>query len=233
MVAKKMGSGSVDSGPAAAVLGAIAVATPVLVLGGTPVWQEARRIVCRLAADSAERVATARTTMDTAVADVRFEEQLRNRLAAELTQKAPAVPQVPYRRDARTILEIMAYEPSITGREGTNPGLALHLGLRVRLLAARTQAELYYDYLDYRSATHTLVEWAADDARIFRAELERCLAQLSAEIVAQLFVRASAEIVDSDGLAALGISRRPPQLLASSGGTLWSPPFKPAVFARR
>jgi hypothetical protein len=49
----------------------------------------------------------------------------------------------------------------------------------------------------------------------------------------QLFVRPSTEVAGRRALAAAGISRRPAQLLASSGGTLWSPPFKPAVFARR
>ncbi len=114
----------------------------------------------------------------------------------------------------------MVYEPNVSGREGINPGLRLSLGLRVRLIDARSDRELYYDYLDYRGSKHTLVIWAADDARLFRAEIEQCLAHLSTEIVAQILTRPSTEIADRDALAAVGIERRPP----SPGAPGWSLP---------
>lgn len=232
LVTPCMAARGIGAGPDP-VSGALAIATPIIVMGGAPLWQEARRMVCLFAADSADRVAAARATMDTAVAGVRFEQQLHSRLAAELARKVPAVPQVPSRRDADTLVELMVYEPNLSGREGTNPGLALQVGLRVRLLDARTQRELYYDYLDYYGAKHTLVEWASNDARLFRAELERCLAHLSTEVVAQLFVRHSTEVIDRAALAAVGISRRPPQPLTAPGGSLQYPTFKPARYAQR
>ncbi len=219
--------------PGMALWSGITTGFPAFMIVASPVAQEIRRAVCLLAADSAANVATARTTMEAAVRSFRFEEQLRARLASRLSQAAPAVPQVPQPRDADTILELMAYEPSISGVEGTNPGLALQLGLRIRLLDAKTCQELYYDYLDYRGSKHPLVEWAADDARVFHAELERCLNRLSTEIAAQLFLRPNTEVIDRSALAATGISRRPAQPLTTSAGTPWSPTYSPARYARR
>jgi hypothetical protein len=213
--------------------GAIAVTSPLFIMGSAPLWQEARRVVCTFAADSAADVARARATLDSAIAAVDFESVLRDRLSSHLAAAAPAVSQVPFPRDADTILELMAFEPGISGGEGTNPGLALCLGLRVRLVDVRTRQELYYDYLDYRSIRYRFVEWAADDARVFHAELERSLANLSSEIVAQLFIRPAGEFAGRRTLATAGLSRRPPTTPAPNGGMLWSPPFRPARYARR
>ena len=103
------------------------------------------------------------------------------------------------------------------------------LGLRVRIVDARSGRELYYDYLDYRGSKHTLVSWAADDARLFHDEIERCLANLSREIVAQLLTRPSLEIIDRSALAAHGIERRPPGL----GTPGWSMPRSNRALASR
>lgn len=132
-------------------------------------------------------------------------------------------------RIADTILELMVYEPNVSGREGINPGLQLSLGLRVRLVDARSGRELYYDYLDYRSDKHTLVTWTKDDARLFHAEIERSIARLSGEIVAQVLTRPSTEIAHRVELAAQGIERRPP---AATSPT-WSVPRTTRALVRR
>lgn len=211
----------------------LGLAETIIIYGGAPVWQEMRRGVGLVIADSADRVSAARTTMDAAAAGVRFEQELRDRLAAELATSSPTTRQIAWPQRADTLLELNVYEPAITGREGINPGLSLQLGLRVRLLNVRTRAELYYDYLDYRSPSHTLVEWAADDAMIFRAELERCLAHLSSEVIAQLFIRPETDTASRSALAAHGLSRRPPQpLIASAANTPPLPPaYRPPVYA--
>ncbi|MEO6244594.1 MAG: LPS assembly lipoprotein LptE, partial [Opitutaceae bacterium] len=157
-----------------------------------------------------------------------FDQQLRERLTSELKEKTALTTLAASPRAADTLLELMVYEPNISGREGINPGLRLSLGLRVRLLDARSGRELYSDYLDYRGAKHTLVTWAADDARLFRSELDRCLAHLSTEIVEQFLTRPSTEIADRDALAALGIERRPP----SPGAPGWSLPRTLRALAR-
>ncbi|MDP3071492.1 MAG: hypothetical protein Q8N18_14470 [Opitutaceae bacterium] len=215
-------------GPEAAIVGAVAFTTPLLVMGGAPLAQEIRRAYGLVVADSAAAVATARTMMDTAIAPVRFEQLLRERLISELKQKSPATTLAASPRDAETLLELMVYEPNVSGREGINPGLRLSLGLRVRLVDARKGQELYYDYLDYRGAKHTLVKWAADDAREFHDEIARCLARLTGEIVAQLFSRPSDEIVGRTTLAALGLERRPP----APGSLGWSVALSTRTLAR-
>jgi hypothetical protein len=231
MVATKMGPGS--GGPEGYLIAAVAFAAPLLVMGGSPVAQEVRRAYGMIVADSADAVTTARRTLDTLVAQVRFEDQLRIRLADELGRHASAVPIAPSRGEANTVLEIMVYEPNLSGAESINPGLRLSLGLRVRLLDARTGRQLYYDYLDYRGPRHSFVTWAADDARLFRAEIHRCLAHLSTEIVAQLFTRAPDEVAARSELAALGIERRPPGNTLSSPGPVWAPNRNLGGLARR
>ncbi len=215
-------------GPEAAIVGAVALTTPLLVMGGAPLAQEIRRAYGLVVADSAAVVAAARVTMDAAVAPVRFEQQLRERLTLDLKEKTALTTLAASPRAADTLLELMVYEPNVSGREGINPGLRLSLGLRVRLIDARSGRELYYDYLDYRGTKHTLVTWAANDARLFRAEIDRCLAHLSTEIVAQFLTRPSAEIGDRAELAAVGIERRPP----SSGSPGWSLPRDTRALAR-
>ena len=220
--------------PWAWAAGAVAYTSPAVIMGGAPLWQELRRAYGLTIADSAAEIAAARFTMDAAVAGVRFERLLRDRLVADLNQKAPAAAVVSSLRDTDTVLELMVYEPNISSSsgEGINPGLALHLGLRVRLLDARFGRELYYDYLDYRGPKHTFVNWAADDAHVFHAELERSLAHLSAEVVAQFFTRPTEQPASRTALAALGIERRPPSPVLPSGGSLWSPPYNTRGLAR-
>jgi hypothetical protein len=240
MVARKEGEifgpivGGDPRNPLAMASAAVAYSSPAVIMVGAPLWQELRRAYGVIVADSAADVATARAELDAAVTQVRFIDELRDRLLAELTRKAPTVTTVPTRSSADTILELFVYEPNISSAtgEGINPGLGLSLGLRVRLLDARTGDELAYDYLDYRGPRHTLARWAADDALLFRAELERCLAHLSAEIAAQLFTREPGRPIDRSSLAAVGIERRPASPVTPAGGTLWSPPRSRGVYAR-
>jgi hypothetical protein len=224
------GSGHrVTSAPEALIVGAVALSTPVMIMGSAPIAQEIRRAYGLMVADSADAVSSSRATMDAAVRPIRFEQQLRDRVMSELRQQTPEQTVVGSPRAADTLIELMVYEPNISGSEGINPGLNLSLGLRVRIVDARSGRELYYDYLDYRGSKHTLVSWAADDARLFHDEIERCLANLSREIVAQLLTRSSLEIVDRSALAAVGIERRPPGL----GMPGWSMPRSNQAVARR
>lgn len=231
MVVEKAGRGS--SGLEAAVVGALALTAPILTTSGAPLYSELHRAYGIVVSDSAADVAAARSTMEAATARVRFKDQLREQLANTLNQNVPDTRTVPLRRDADTVLELMVYEPNISGREGINPKLGLSLGVRVRLLNARTGSELYYDYLDYRGSKHTLVDWAAQDARLFQSELQKCISHLSDEIIAQLFSRASEDAADRAALAALGIDRRPPTGISPGNSPLWSPPHTRGTLARK
>lgn len=198
-----------------------------------PILPEIRRAYGLAAAESTAALAAARAKLDAATAPVRLDAELRDRLAVEIGSAAHGVAKVASRAAADTVLELFLYEPNVSSptAEGINPALGLSLGLRVRLLDARTGAELYYDYLDYRGPRHKFVAWAADDALVFRAELERCLAHLSREIVAQIFTRPAEQTASRSDLAALGIERRAPSPVAP-GGSLWFPSRNRNVYAR-
>jgi hypothetical protein len=219
----------VTSAPEAFIIGAVALSTPVMVMSTAPIAHEIRRAYGLVVADTATAVDAARTTMDAAVRPIRFEQLLRDRVTVELRHQTPQQTVVGSPREADTLIELMVYEPNVSGREGINPAMNLSLGLRVRIVDARSGRELYYDYLDYRSSKHTLVTWAADDARLLHDEIDRCLANLSREIVAQLLTRPSHEIIDSSALAAHGIERRPPGL----GMPGWSMPRSNRALASR
>ena len=216
---------------------AVAVSAPLVIMGGAPLWQELRRGYGLAVADSEQDVTAARARLEHAAA-VQFDTQLRTRVLADLQQSYPVLsaagvnlsPRAKYRADgelfyavspraADTILEIKILEPRLDGNEGINSALALALHVRVRLLDARDRHELYYDYLEYRGGSRTFVHWAADDARALRAEIARCVAHVSGEIVAQVFRRPADARADADQLAALGLHRR-----ATSPG---KPAFEP------
>lgn len=225
--------GPVSGGPEALVAGSVALTAPALIMGGAPLWQELRRGYGLLIADSPTAVARASSALQRTVADFRFEQQLAERAQHTLAVQMPTRVHAAVVRGADTVFELMVYEPSLSGSEGINPGLQLCLGVRVRLLNARTRGQIYYDYLDYRGPRRSFVRWAEDDARLFREELDRCLSHLCAEIVAQLFTRSPAEIPNRTALASLGIERRPPSPGTSAGGNLWSPRSTRGLYARR
>jgi len=107
-----------------------------------------------------------------------------------------------------TVLEIETYSPALQGGAGFNPRLAFSVDVSVRLVAVCGGRELYSDYLQYRGPKRRFVDWAAHQAQPFREELERCLQNLSEEIVRQAFVRRRNDDVDVAPLAALGIARK-------------------------
>ncbi|MEO6246471.1 MAG: hypothetical protein ABIQ12_13640, partial [Opitutaceae bacterium] len=96
----------------ALVIGSLAMATPLVVMGGAPLAQEIRRAYGLVVADSAASVAAARATMDAAVAPVRFDQQLRERLTSELKEKTALTTLAASPRAADTLLELMVYEPN-------------------------------------------------------------------------------------------------------------------------
>lgn len=192
----------------ALILGACAVASPVLVTLGAPIAQPLRRACGQLITEPAAQVETGRATIDGAVAQLDYPQRLRREVLKALAVSAPRVPVAASREQADTVLELFVYEPNISGREGLNPRIGLNLGLRVRLLHASSGEELYYDYLDYHGARHKFANWVANDARVFHEEIDRSIANLTAEIVAQFFTRKYHAIPERADLRAHGIARR-------------------------
>ena len=90
---------------------------------------------------------------------------------------------------ADTALEIRVQEAALTGNGGINPKLALWVEARATLWRSRDGQQLYSCPAHYCSQSRKFTEWAAHDARLFRAELHKCYHELSAAMVDQLVQR--------------------------------------------
>lgn len=97
-----------------------------------------------------------------------------------------------------TVLELEVIQPALAGANGVNPRLAFGMDVKVRLLAAADDQLLYGDYLQYRSPMRSFSEWAANDARQLRGEIQSALEQVSCEVVSQIFVRTAAADFPAD-----------------------------------
>ena len=85
-----------------------------------------------------------------------------------------------------TALEIQVVSAALQGRQGPNPPLALCVEARGTLVRVVDGTELYSCPVCYRSEQRKFTKWAADDARLFRQELERCYHEVSVTIADQL-----------------------------------------------
>jgi hypothetical protein len=90
---------------------------------------------------------------------------------------------------ADTALEIHVESAVLGGDGGINPKLALCVEARATLLRSRDGQQLYSCPVQYRSQGRKFTEWAAQDAKLFRAELQKCYRDLSAAMVDQLVGR--------------------------------------------
>jgi hypothetical protein len=183
---------------------ALVLASPFALAIATPVAHELHRAYGLALAESETAVASAQAHLAKATRELAFDEVLRDRVEAELAAHLRGGTVVRDRARADTVLELMVFEPRITGRESVNPELSLHLGLRVRLVEARTGRELYYDYLQYRGGQHRFVRWGAEDRRVFADEIEQCLVRLAREVGRQL----DGAPATPSALALLGITHR-------------------------
>jgi hypothetical protein len=84
-----------------------------------------------------------------------------------------------------TVLEI-----SVTafGMKGKNPPLYFFMTLHTRLVKTSGSTVLYTQDLRCRSASWTLSEWVADDAKLFREEFNFCYQDLAERVVKGIFL---------------------------------------------
>ena len=80
--------------------------------------------------------------------------------------------------------------PSLTlvGDGNINPPLVLVARAQTSLRDAPGGTRLYHTRVEFIGAAHTFTEWAADDARLFRAEIDRALGRLAERIVDEVFL---------------------------------------------
>jgi hypothetical protein len=86
-----------------------------------------------------------------------------------------------------SFLEIQLVHPRLAGRGTVNPALRVEADGRARLVSLRDGFELASVPLHYRGEERKFVAWAADDAKLFRAEIERCGEELAVQCLAGLF----------------------------------------------
>ncbi len=86
-----------------------------------------------------------------------------------------------------TLISVKQFSHGLLRAEGTNPPVVLHGSLMVTAHRRRDGELLAVVPLDYRSPAHRLSEWAANDAAIFRRELETFRQRCAATIVHWLY----------------------------------------------
>jgi len=88
-----------------------------------------------------------------------------------------------------TSLELSVQKVALTGPGGSNSKVALYVEAQATLLPAQGGQQLYSCPLRYRSRERKLTEWAANDARLFREELQHCYDELGQAIAGRLVNR--------------------------------------------
>lgn len=84
-----------------------------------------------------------------------------------------------------TVLELELVNPGLKGNGKINPALALCVAVRARLWEAASGRELWRGDTQYQSAKRKFTAWAANDAQLFRRELDLCFAALADQIMNQ------------------------------------------------
>jgi hypothetical protein len=86
-------------------------------------------------------------------------------------------------------LEIHVLSAALKGKSGINPPLAVCVEAEATLYRVRDGAEVYSFPILYRSEGRKFVDWAANDAKLFREELNRCYQKMGDALVEKLVER--------------------------------------------
>lgn len=70
--------------------------------------------------------------------------------------------------------DIQILNCGLKGKDGVNPALVLCAEVRASLVRVRDGRALAFVPLKYHSPKHKFTQWAAQDARLFREDIERC-----------------------------------------------------------
>ena len=88
-----------------------------------------------------------------------------------------------------TVLQIHVQQAALTGPEGVNPKLAFCVEAQATLLRSCDGRQLCSWPVKYRSERRTFTTWAANDARLFQAEQQKCWRELGTTIADQMVAR--------------------------------------------
>jgi hypothetical protein len=184
-----------------ALIGLAALPVVMLVEGGIAAAYGA------LKGESAAKLQAALPVMRNTLAEVHFETVLQERLASSLHDRtgsqvvltasrvqihpAPADYVRNFYSDLaalgiQTVLEIEIEQAALNGRGVINPPLALNAKIRLRVIRLRDGQEMDYFDLQYQGRGRKFVDWAHDNAKPFRDELERCYQTLVEQMTNRL-----------------------------------------------
>lgn len=88
-----------------------------------------------------------------------------------------------------TALEINVQSAILKGGDGVNPPLSLCIEARATVFRSSDGHELYSCPVRYRGQSRQFTEWAANDAQLFREEIQRANTEMSRGITGQLVSR--------------------------------------------
>lgn len=93
-----------------------------------------------------------------------------------------------------TILELYDGERSLRGDGPINPPMQFRMGFKCSLLRPADHRVLHVFRVAYTSERRSFVQWGANDAALFRKEVEKGLASITEQIVAYLAARINTAI---------------------------------------
>jgi hypothetical protein len=138
-------------------------------------------------AESASRVEAAEAALEAAMADLSVQTTLRDHVLQAARERSSlsffAVDDgEPGAVDA--VVEVRVSAISLAGQGSVNPPMTLLMAAPVRVFRTADGAQLYAETFEYKSlGARTFVEWAADDSRAFREEVDRGARSLADDIV--------------------------------------------------
>lgn len=142
-----------------------------------------------IVAPSRDEVERTALTLEQALADTNLHEALTAWILKAAGERPVVAGTAPESVVADTVLEINSVDVALVSKDPTDwrPALRLRLAISGRLVRASDGEALRSWRWEHEGAKARFLEWGRDDARVFRAELERSGRALAATVIEDLF----------------------------------------------
>jgi hypothetical protein len=197
-----LGAGTALGGTGDSLVGLLLL--PFLVIGGAALGGLVLGTAGAMAAVPKEKVREIEATINSALADLKIQETMRDRIlkvASEQNQKlaiieeqGPIAPDegINYwslaNRGIDTVLEVSVLSVGFEGVGGPTVALAFSMTVRTKLIGVADGTVLYEHKLTYRSAEREFTDWVVNNAQRFRDEFDRSYQAVAEKIVEDLFL---------------------------------------------
>jgi hypothetical protein len=155
-------------------------------------WSLCKQTIAAVRGVPEKKLRAAQAQLSAAAREPALQEKLTAEVAQQLGPRlSPPVMLVshslnPVRQPDETALGILVEKASLEGDGRINPSLALCVQARATVFRGSDGVEVYSWPIHYRSSARKFTQWAANDARLFRQELNRCYQQIGSAIIDQL-----------------------------------------------